>query len=99
MEERPNNMPECKCGRFKTWVIREEYRIHEVTLMWVNVDDRVAGKYGRWNFAAGKNRTMIGRAVKMQCSSCEAEASSEDLARVLRLFRREHFGGVKDERG
>ena len=94
VDERPDFIPKCKCGNFKTWVIQERLLTGTTTLLWFNVDDYRSHRYGRWHFVYSKNATMMRRMSSMCCDECDAIASSEDFAKVLELFREEHSGMV-----
>jgi hypothetical protein len=99
VDERPYVMPECKCGRLKTWVVREKKSggIY-LPLMCVNVTDDLALLYGKWNIVADVKVGIIERAFSMYCEQCNAVASSNKFSVVLALFKKEYLDGDESER-
>ena len=93
IEEKPNVMPECKCGRLKTWIIRESRSMEKYRpIMCVNIDDELKELYGKWNIISKVKVGIVERAVDMHCEQCNTAATPDELSRVLALFKKECFG-------
>ena len=89
IDEQHDAMPKCECGNFKTWVVLERFTTGTERFMWINVDDYLKLRYGKWHFVHDKDVTMMERVFSMYCSACNVTASSEDFTTAMKLFRRE----------
>ena len=89
VEERPVSMPVCKCFGRRAWLVRGEPAGLDSPILTVNLTERAARKYGKWNKFGYTKEYVLSCAVCMSCSSCGKMAPYSDLLKLLKLFKKE----------